>query len=53
VPHDCADGFLHAYWRRPEAHLDPTLESGEWAHRNAALLELDALDAGYRLLVHG
>ncbi len=23
VPHDCTDGFLAAYWRRPEAYLDP------------------------------
>jgi SAM-dependent methyltransferase len=23
VPHDCSDGFLGAYWRRPEAYLDP------------------------------
>jgi len=22
VPHDCTDGFLCAYWRRPEAYLD-------------------------------
>ncbi len=22
VPHDCADGFLGAYWRRPHAYLD-------------------------------
>lgn len=22
VPHDCADGFLCAYWRRPESYLD-------------------------------
>ncbi len=22
VPHDCMDGFLGAYWRRPEAYLD-------------------------------
>jgi SAM-dependent methyltransferase len=22
VPHDCADGFLGAYWRRPRAYLD-------------------------------
>lgn len=22
IPHDCADGFYHAYWRRPEAYLD-------------------------------
>ena len=23
VPHDCVDGFQGAYWRRPEAYLDP------------------------------
>jgi SAM-dependent methyltransferase len=23
VPHDCSDGFLHAYWQRPEAYFDP------------------------------
>lgn len=23
VPHDCLDGFLCAYWRRPAAYLDP------------------------------
>ena len=22
IPHDCVDGFLGAYWRRPEAYLD-------------------------------
>jgi hypothetical protein len=22
VPHDCVDGFLGAYWRRPEVYLD-------------------------------
>ena len=22
LPHDCRDGFYHAYWRRPEAYLD-------------------------------
>ena len=21
MPHDCIDGFLGAYWRRPHAHL--------------------------------
>ncbi|MGH6872336.1 MAG: class I SAM-dependent methyltransferase [Rhizomicrobium sp.] len=25
VPHDCTDGFLAAYWRRPEAYLDPAV----------------------------
>lgn len=23
IPHDCRDGFLGAYWRRPHAYLDP------------------------------
>jgi len=22
IPHDCTDGFLGAYWRRPHAYLD-------------------------------
>ncbi len=25
VPHDCMDGFLYAYWRRPSAYLDPRI----------------------------
>lgn len=25
VPHDCTDGFLYAYWRRPSAYLDPRI----------------------------
>jgi SAM-dependent methyltransferase len=28
VPYDCTDGFLYAYWRRPEAYLDPRIRSG-------------------------
>jgi SAM-dependent methyltransferase len=28
VPHDCVDGFLAAYWRRPEAYLDPAVRAG-------------------------
>ncbi|WP_305095978.1 class I SAM-dependent methyltransferase [Croceibacterium aestuarii] len=28
IPHDCSDGFLYAYWRRPEAYLDPQVRSG-------------------------
>jgi len=27
IPHDCRDGFLMAYWRRPEAYLDPTVRA--------------------------
>ena len=28
VPHDCADGFLGAYWRRPSACLDAAVRAG-------------------------
>jgi hypothetical protein len=28
IPHDCTDGFLHAYWRRPHAYLDPQVRAG-------------------------
>ncbi len=34
IPHDCADGFLYAYWRRPAAYLDPRVRaamSSFWA----------------------
>jgi hypothetical protein len=36
VPHDCIDGFLYAYWRRPTAYLDPKIRTGSssfWAIR--------------------
>ena len=28
IPHDCIDGFMCAYWRRPEAYLDPLVRNG-------------------------
>jgi len=28
IPHDCADGFFGAYWRRPELFLDATVRNG-------------------------
>jgi hypothetical protein len=28
IPHDCRDGFLNAYWRRPHAYLDPAVRAG-------------------------
>jgi hypothetical protein len=34
IPHDCTDGFLCAYWRRPTAYLDPRIRaaiSSFWA----------------------
>ncbi len=77
VPHDCTDGFGAAYWRRPEAYLDPEvragismlakagpeqlepglrrleddLATGRWYAGHAGLLELQALDAGYCLMI--
>ena len=27
IPHDCSDGFLCAYWRRPGAYLDPRIRA--------------------------
>lgn len=27
VPHDCVDGFFAAYWRRPDAYLDPSVRA--------------------------
>ena len=27
VPHDCADGFMGAWWRRPDAYLDPRVRA--------------------------
>jgi SAM-dependent methyltransferase len=38
VPHDCSDGFLYAYWRRPAAYLDAGMRAGSssfWAISNA------------------
>jgi hypothetical protein len=75
IPHDCTDGFLGAYWRRPRAYLNARvrsaisafsmlsdvetglarlrddLASGEWHRRYGSLLDLQALDLGYRLVV--
>lgn len=39
IPHDCTDGFLYAYWRRPHAYLDARIRSGSssfWALGAAA-----------------
>jgi SAM-dependent methyltransferase len=49
VPHDCRDGFFHAYWRRPHAYLDPQVRAGisAFAQMDAECLEegLDRLAA--------
>lgn len=28
IPSDCQDGFLGAFWRRPDAYLDPSVQAG-------------------------
>ena len=40
VPHDCTDGFFGAFWRRPDAYLDPVVRAGisNLAHLGDALL---------------
>jgi len=54
VPHDCVDGFMGAYWRRPHAYLDPhvrasisacALMDGACLEEGMARLEAD-LDSG-------
>ena len=41
VPRDCADGFVAAFYARPEALLDPAVRAGQsmWAIRDRALWE--------------
>lgn len=45
VPHDCSDGFLYAYWRRPEAYLDRAIRAG-----SSSFWKLDNLEAGLERL---
>ena len=47
IPHDCSDGFLYAYWRRPEAYLDPHTRSG-----SSSFWALDDAEAGLERLRH-
>jgi SAM-dependent methyltransferase len=47
VPHDCTDGFCHAWWRRPEAYLDPRVRA---AISGIARLDPDDVDAGVAAL---
>ena len=41
IPHDCTDGFLAGYWRRPEAYLDETRRAAMSSFR-----ALEGLDEG-------
>ena len=47
VPHDCVDGFMAAYWRRPERYLDPTVRAGI---SGLALLAPGEIEPGMRRL---
>ncbi|HEY7106466.1 MAG TPA: class I SAM-dependent methyltransferase [Acidimicrobiia bacterium] len=49
VPADCTDGFLAAYWRRPEAYLDPRTRG---AMSGIAVLDPRAVDEAMRRLAH-
>lgn len=39
IPHDCTDGFLGAYWRRPRAYLDPQVRAAISAFAKLADVE--------------
>jgi hypothetical protein len=41
IPHDCQDGFHGAFWRRPEAYLDPRIRSGISTYASIPQDELD------------
>ena len=46
VPHDCSDGFLYSYWRRPHAYLDPLIRTG------SSSFQAIAPELGLRRLEH-
>jgi SAM-dependent methyltransferase len=48
IPHDCRDGFLMAYWRRPEAYLDPTVRANISVFSLLPADEVDAMVAALR-----
>jgi SAM-dependent methyltransferase len=49
IPIDCVDGFVEAYYARPEAFLDPAIRAAQsvWAFADPAAVErgLDQLEA--------
>ncbi|MGH9302591.1 MAG: class I SAM-dependent methyltransferase [Acidimicrobiales bacterium] len=47
VPWDCTDGFIMAYWRRPEAYLDPQVRQSTSGFSS---IDPRALDRGLRRL---
>ena len=47
VPHDCHDGFYQAYWRRPDAYLDETVQQSISVFHS---LSADAVHSGLERL---
>ena len=48
IPWDCTDGFLGAYWRRPEAYLDPVVRNGI---STLTRIDQQVLNAGLEVLL--
>ena len=48
IPADCTDGFAGAYWRRPEAYLEPAVRAASIS--SLALLSPEDGDRGARRL---
>jgi SAM-dependent methyltransferase len=52
IPHNCADGFYGAHWRRPHAYLDPGVRAGisvfSQVSSDAVDRAIDALGADLR-----
>jgi len=61
TPGDCVDGFFEAFWRRPEALLDPAVRGAQsmWALLEPGVEQrmvqrlADALDSGAWDAAHG
>ena len=45
IPHDCRDGFLMAFWRRPHAYLDPAVRANISVFSLLPRAEVDAMVA--------
>ncbi len=53
IPHDCRDGFLMAYWRRPEAYLDPVVRANISVFALLPPAEVEAMVAALRADLEG
>ena len=47
IPHDCTDGFGSAYWRRPEAYLDPDVRGAM-----SSFTRVETAESGLARLAH-